>query len=265
VELVERAEIDTQLHAAQNVSLVLFCAPAGFGKTTAMARYFDKQKSNGVVTVWILLDEADNDVERFLFKMQAALDTSGLFDDEMSAGTSGLRRPERGSTCRPAWHWRSSRSRSSSTISNCCATRSCWIFSRRPGKSAGPRQAVLGTREHSRLNVGRWRATGRMVEIGPASLRFSSAEARELLARKSGVSLPQRALDQLYDRTEGWVAALQLAALSLARHPIPARLPGVFRQQCGGCRLPPGDRDVGPFAIVAKLLIGHRHPGRAQC
>jgi LuxR family maltose regulon positive regulatory protein len=38
VELVERAEIDTQLDAAQTVSLVLFCAPAGFGKTTVMAR-----------------------------------------------------------------------------------------------------------------------------------------------------------------------------------------------------------------------------------
>jgi len=51
-------------------------------------------------------------------------------------------------------------------------------------------QAVLGARDHSRLNVGRWRATGRMVEIGPASLRFSATEARELLARKSGVALP---------------------------------------------------------------------------
>ena len=41
--------------------VVLVCAPAGFGKTTVMARYFDEQKSNGVVTVWILLDDADND------------------------------------------------------------------------------------------------------------------------------------------------------------------------------------------------------------
>src|ERR1700676_463841 len=89
VGLVERAEIDTQLHAAQNVSLLLFCAPAGFGKTTVMARYFDKLRSNGVATIWILLDDADNDVERFLFKVQAALDRSGLFGDEIPAGTSG--------------------------------------------------------------------------------------------------------------------------------------------------------------------------------
>ena len=66
LELVERAGIDTQLHAAQNVSLVLVCAPAGFGKTTVMTRYFDKQRSNGVATVWILLDDADNDVRGML-------------------------------------------------------------------------------------------------------------------------------------------------------------------------------------------------------
>jgi LuxR family maltose regulon positive regulatory protein len=67
-----------------------------------------------------------------------------------------------------------------------------------------------------------------MVEIGPASLRFSAAEARELLARKSGVSLSQQALDQLYERTEGWVAALQLAALTLVRHPDPSAFAWAF-------------------------------------
>ncbi len=229
VELVKRAQIDTQLHAAQNVSLVLFCAPAGFGKTTVMARYFDEQRSNGIVTVWILLDDADNDVERFLFKVQAALDTSGLFGNEMSAGTSGVTAPS---------------ARFDLPARLALAQQPFAIFFddfellRNPVvldlfKEALESlpvhgQAVLGAREHSRLNVGRWRATGRMVEIGPASLRFSATEARELLARKSGVSLPQRALDQLYDRTEGWVAALQLAALSLARHPDPSAFAWAF-------------------------------------
>src|ERR1700736_1197149 len=92
-ELVERADIEAQLHAVQNVSLLLFCAPAGFGKTTVMARYFDKQRSNGVAAVWILLDDADNDVERFLFKVQAALDRSGVFADEIPPGTSRATAP----------------------------------------------------------------------------------------------------------------------------------------------------------------------------
>src|SRR5258706_7653785 len=194
LELVERAGIDTQLHAAQNVSLVLVCAPAGFGKTTVMARYFDRRKSNGVVSVWILLDDADNDVERFLFKVQAALDTSGLFGDEMPAGTSGV-------TARGA--------RFDLPASLASAQRPFAIFFddfellRNPVvldlfKEAleslpAHAHAVLGAREHSRLNVGRWAATGRIVEIGPASLRFSAGEARELLARKCGGPLPPQA------------------------------------------------------------------------
>jgi LuxR family transcriptional regulator, maltose regulon positive regulatory protein len=228
-ELVERAELDQQLQAARNVSLVLFCAPAGFGKTTAMARYFDKQRSTGVATVWILLDDADNDVERFLFKVEAALDRSGLFGAGMTAGKSGgsarIARfdvPARlAGIQKPfAIFFDDFELLRNSVVLD--------LFKETLESLPAHGQAVVGTREHSRLNVGRWRATGRMVEIGPASLRLSATEARELLVRKSGCSLPQRALDQLYDRTEGWVAALQLAALTLAHHPDPSAFAWAF-------------------------------------
>src|SRR5260221_1494145 len=222
VELVKRADIDAQLDPAQHVRLVLFCAPGGFGKTTVMARYFDKQRSNGVATVWILLDDADNDVERFLFKVQAALDRSGLFADAMRDGTSIA--AARGARFDVAARLASARHPFAIFFDDFELLRNPVVldlFKEALESLPAQGQAVLGAREHTRLNVGRWRATGRMVEIGPMSLRFSATEARELLVRKSGISLPQRALDQLYDRTEGWVAALQLAALSLARHPDP--------------------------------------------
>src|SRR5260370_13805487 len=229
VELVERAEIDTQLQAARNVRLVLFGAPAGFGKTTVMARYFDKQRSNGIAAVWILLDDADNDVERFLFKVQAALDGSALFGDALPTGTSEATAP--GARFVPPARLASALHPFAIFFDDFELLRNPVVldlFKETLESLPDHGQAVLGAREHSRLNVGRWRATGRMVEIGPASLRFSAAEARELLARKSGVSLPQRALDQLYDRTEGWVAALQLAALTLARHPDPSAFAWAF-------------------------------------
>jgi ATP/maltotriose-dependent transcriptional regulator MalT len=229
VEWVERAGIDAQLQAAQNVSLVLFCAPAGFGKTTAMARYFEKQRSNGVATVWILLDDADNDVERFLFKLEAALNGSGLFGDEMPAGRSGATAP--GVRFDVPARLALAQQPFGIFFDDFELLRNPVVldlFKETLESLPAHGQAVLGAREHSRLNLGRWRATGRMVEIGPASLRFSATEARELLARKSGVSLPQRALKQLYGRTEGWVAALQLAALSLARHPDPSAFAWAF-------------------------------------
>jgi LuxR family maltose regulon positive regulatory protein len=229
VELVERAGIDAQLHDAQNVSLVLVCAPAGFGKTTVMARYFDQQRSNGVTTVWILLDDADNDVERFLFKMQAALDRSGVVSGEMPAGTSGA--TASGARFNMPARLASVQKPFAIFFDDFELLRNPVVldlFKETLESLPAHGQAVLGAREHSKLNVGRWRATGRMVEIGPASLRFSATEARELLARKSGIALPQRALEQLYDRTEGWVAALQLAALTLVRHPDPSSFASAF-------------------------------------
>ena len=66
-----------------------------------------------------------------------------------------------------------------------------------------------------------------MTEIRAADLRFSLAEARELLAA-GGVQLPESALAMLYERTEGWAAGLRLAALSLAGHPHPARFAAEF-------------------------------------
>ncbi|HWS66537.1 MAG TPA: hypothetical protein VN325_27550, partial [Steroidobacteraceae bacterium] len=186
MELVERADIDAQLDTAQNVSLVLFCAPAGFGKTTVMARYFDKQRSNGVATVWILLDDADNDVERFLFKVQAALDGSALFGDALSAGTSEATAP--GTQFDLPARLASAQQPFAIFFDDFELLRNPVVldlFKDTLESLPDHGQAVLGAREHSRLNVGRWRATGRMIEIGPASLRFSATEARELLARKS--------------------------------------------------------------------------------
>jgi LuxR family maltose regulon positive regulatory protein len=227
--MVERTEIDAQLHAAQNASLVLFCAPAGFGKTTVMTRYFDRQRSNGVATSWISLDDADNDVERFLFKMQCALDRCGVFGDDLPAGTSEPAVP--GARFDLPGRLSSAKRSFAIFFDDFELLRNPVVldlFKEALESLPSHGQAILGTRERSRLNVGRWRASGRLVEIGPASLRFSAAEARELLTRKSGGSLPERAIDQLYDRTEGWVAALQLAGLTLARHPDPSAFACAF-------------------------------------
>jgi LuxR family transcriptional regulator, maltose regulon positive regulatory protein len=57
-----------------------------------------------------------------------------------------------------------------------------------------------------------------MSEIRAPELRFSLAEAKELL-EAAGVALPEQAVTMLHERTEGWAAGLRLAALSLAGHP----------------------------------------------
>jgi LuxR family maltose regulon positive regulatory protein len=81
---------------------------------------------------------------------------------------------------------------------------------------------VLATRHDVRLGLHRLRLEGELTEIRAGDLRFSLAEARELLAA-AGVELAGPALGMLYERTEGWAAGLRLAALSLAGHPDPER------------------------------------------
>ena len=88
-------------------------------------------------------------------------------------------------------------------------------------------RVVLASRHDLRLGLHRLRLEGELTEIRTADLRFTVAEARELLVA-AGVDLPESALGMLYERTEGWAAGLRLAALSLAGHPDPERFAAEF-------------------------------------
>jgi LuxR family transcriptional regulator, maltose regulon positive regulatory protein len=88
-------------------------------------------------------------------------------------------------------------------------------------------RVVLSTRRDLRLGLHRLRLEGEVTEIRAADLRFSLEEARDLF-QAAGVQLPEPALAALMARTEGWVAGLRLAALSLAGHPDPERFAAEF-------------------------------------
>jgi LuxR family maltose regulon positive regulatory protein len=86
---------------------------------------------------------------------------------------------------------------------------------------------VLATRHDLRLGLHRLRLEGELTEIRAADLRFTLEEARALF-EAAGIPLSDPALESLHDRTEGWVAGLRLAALSLAGHPDPDRFAAEF-------------------------------------
>ena len=110
---------------------------------------------------------------------------------------------------------------------------------------------VLVTRHDLRLGLHRLRLAGELTEIRADDLRFSRTEARALLDA-AGVVLSGSALDLLYDRTEGWVAGLRLAALSLAGHPDPER----FAAEFGG-----SERTVAEY-LLSEVL--ERQPEQAR-
>ena len=110
---------------------------------------------------------------------------------------------------------------------------------------------VLVTRHDLRLGLHRLRLAGELTEIRADDLRFSRTEARALLDA-AGVVLSGSAQDLLYDRTEGWVAGLRLAALSLAGHPDPER----FAAEFGG-----SERTVAEY-LLSEVL--ERQPEQAR-
>lgn len=71
------------------------------------------------------------------------------------------------------------------------------------------------SRSEPKLRLGRLRARGELVEVRAADLRFGASEAALLLEDASGLDLPEHLVQALAERTEGWPAALVLAALSL--------------------------------------------------
>jgi LuxR family transcriptional regulator, maltose regulon positive regulatory protein len=78
---------------------------------------------------------------------------------------------------------------------------------------------VLASRADPPLQLARLRAGGQLTELREAELRFSTSEAAELLRIAVGSELPEAAVAALEERTEGWVAGLQLAGLSLQSQP----------------------------------------------
>jgi LuxR family transcriptional regulator, maltose regulon positive regulatory protein len=111
--------------------------------------------------------------------------------------------------------------------------------------------AILTTRHDMSLGLHQLRLAGELAEIRAADLRFSEHETRELLAA-SGIALSQAGAALLHQRTEGWVAGLRLAALSLAGHPKPERFVAEFSGS---------DRTVAEY-LVAEML--ERQPADVQ-
>ncbi len=87
---------------------------------------------------------------------------------------------------------------------------------------------VVSARADPELPLARLRARGEMTEFRADALRFTSAEAAELLNGTLGLGLAPGDIDALQRRTEGWAAGLYLAGLSLRGRPDPSRLVSAF-------------------------------------
>src|SRR5690349_21626411 len=187
---VRRLSLIERLARDDSRPIVSVVAPAGYGKTTLLAQWAER---NGRAFAWVSVDEADNDAKALLSYVAAALDRVQPVGERVFEALAS-----------PA-----------SSVPGSVVPRLGSAFSSMttPVVSAGSR-LVLAGRDEPPVRVARLRAEGRLAEIGPADLSFTAGEAASLL-RAAEVVLGDDDVAELHRRTEGWPAGLYLAALYL--------------------------------------------------
>jgi len=233
-KLVSRPRLIEQLNAGLHRKLTLISAPAGFGKTTLLSEWASQHVSESasgrpepkVRFAWLSLDEDDNDLARFLAYFVAALQTLALSQVE---GIEARQEPA-GNIGEGALRALQSSQPPNEAILTALINEIAALPDRivlvlddyhlveaRPVHDALtfllrhlPPQVhlVIATREDPPLPLARLRA---------ADLRFSSSEAAAFLNQVMGLNLSAEDIAALERRTEGWLAGLQLAAVSMQR------------------------------------------------
>ena len=217
--LVPRRQLITRLNAGIRGKLTLISAPAGYGKTTLAA---DWLREAGRAVTWLSLDEADNDPARFLRYFIAALQAidPGAGKDTASL-LQALEPPSQESLLTILLNDLTAISSpfilvmDDYHVINTLSIHqlASFIVEHQPAQM----HLVLLTREDPPLSLPRLRARGQICEIRQADLRFTPHECAEFLEKVMGLKISKSEIAALERRTEGWIAGLQLAALSMQR------------------------------------------------
>jgi len=197
--------------------LTLISASAGFGKTTLVSEWVAVCERP---VTWLSLDEGDNDPTRFLTYLVAALQTIAA---NIGKGVLAILQSPQPP---PIESILTALLNEITTIPDnfVLVLDDYHIVDAKPVDNAlifllehlpPQMHLVIATREDPHLPLARLRARGQLTELRAADLRFTPAEAAEFLNRMMGLNLPAEDIAALETRTEGWIAGLQLAALSM--------------------------------------------------
>jgi LuxR family maltose regulon positive regulatory protein len=245
--LVPRRSLLERLNGALGRGLILVTAPPGFGKTTLLAEWLSQalepsgleafeqsgtperqatvptlqgSKAPTFKAAWLALDEADNDLARFFSYLVAAL--RRVLPELGHATLAQLRAPQPASVEALLVPLLNELSAVSPSLVLCLDDYHvieaepvhqalALLLERRPLALT----LVLTSRAAPPLPLARLRARGALLELGPADLRFSRDESADFLRTVMGLDLSPADVEALEARTEGWIAGLQLAALSM--------------------------------------------------
>src|SRR5829696_206098 len=216
-EAVPRPHLIERLNEGLHRRLILVCAPAGFGKTTLLSEWVATLPRPAA---WLSLDEGDNDPTRFLAYLVAALRTIA---PNMGEGALGMLRSPQPP---PTESVTTVLLNEISTIpydlvlvlddyhvidAEAVDEALAFVLEHMPPRM----HLVMATREDPQLRLARLRARDQLTEVRAADLRFAPSEAAEFFDEVMGLELSAEEVVALEERTEGWIAGLQLAALSM--------------------------------------------------
>jgi len=223
-DFLARPGLLARLTQATARELTLVCAPAGFGKTSLLGEW---GRAGRCPAAWLSLDEGDSDPARFWRYVAAALDgaragihrqVAAVLEDAQASPLEAVvtvvvnqlaAAPGEVVLVLDDYHLVEGPSVHDSLA---------LLLERLPPQL----RLVLASRADPPLPLARLRARGQLAELRQRDLRFTVEEATTLLRTTVGPDLPADSVAALTARTEGWVAGLQLAGLSLKGHADPA-------------------------------------------
>jgi LuxR family maltose regulon positive regulatory protein len=220
--LVPRPRLIERLNEglAGGCKLTLVSASAGFGKTTLVSEWI---ATCGRPVAWVSLDEGDNDPVRFFSYLIAALQTiqAGISEGLLAAlqfpqppQTEAILTALLNEISLIPYHFLLVLDDYHSIDSLAVDQVLVFLVEHQPPQM----HLVIATREDPSLPLARLRARGQCTELRTADLRFTPAEAADFLNLVMGLALSAEDIAALETRTEGWIAGLQLAALSMQGH-----------------------------------------------
>ena len=218
--LVSRSHLIEHLNASQAHKLTLISAPPGFGKTTLLSAWIPQ---NQYCVTWISLDSGDNDPFLFWSYIISAVQ---MLDAHLGEGALSILRsshsisvesvvatlinelaafPDRFVLVLDDYHVITNQAIHNTLI---------FLLDHLPPQM----HLVISTRTDPPLPLAQLRARGELTELRADDLRFTIEEATLFLNQSTGLNITSQDVAALESRTEGWIAGLQLAALSLQGH-----------------------------------------------
>ena len=227
---VSRSRLIERLSSGLHRKFTLVSAPAGFGKTALVAEWVAERDRP---VAWLSLGEEDGDARRFLTYLIAALQTvEPALGERVS---EALQSPQAAPT----------EAVLTDLLNDVAGVQEPFLFVLDDYHTIEAQEVnntvtfllehlppqlhlVIATREDPPLPLARLRAQGQMTELRASDLRFTPDEATDFLNTVMGLDLSAEDVARLEARTEGWVAGLQMAALSLQGRSDTARFVQAF-------------------------------------